>query len=399
MKNKNKFLIVSLILFSIIPLVSSTNIGVSPATAFFPEVLRGGYAERPIMITADSTSKIFVEASLRGEIADWITLEETKFEIIGGRHQLMVSVTPPSGTPNGNYSGFITIQTPTSTQGSEGYATGIVLPTLDVHVVVQVTDKEAVSCQATNFKVSSVEEGEDIIFYLDVLNTGNIKIFPNIVFDIWNQDLTSIIKQEEVSNNEIIPTQKETFKIKIPSKGLSIGQYWVDVSAVECFMSQTLTFDILEEGALRAYGILERIFANPWAETDEIVPIKISFRNKGEKDLSAKFSGKIMYNNKVVQLLESDVPLDVAIDELSEFEFYFTPRKAGRYVISGRVFYDGKRTYEQSAVVNVTKGKITFTDILKVAAYIILTGLILVLIAKIHKERKLYLSKMRRLKK
>ena len=398
MKNK-KLLIISLVLFSIMPLVSSTNIGVSPATAFFPDVLRGGYAERPITITADSTEKIFVEASLRGEIADWITLEETNFEIKGGRHQLMVSVTPPSDTPNGNYSGFITIKTPTSASGSAGYATGIVLPTLDVHVVVQVTDKEATSCKATNFQVSSVEVGEDITFYLDVLNTGNIKIFPTITFDIWNQELTSIVKQEEVSNNEIVPTKKETFKIKIPSKGLEIGQYWVDVSALECFASQTLTFDILEVGALKAYGVLERIFANPWAETDEIVPIKISFRNKGEKDLSAKFSGKIMHNNKVVQLLESDVPLDVVIDELSEFEFYFTPRKPGRYIISGRVFYDGKRTYEQSAVVNVTKGKITFIDVLKVAAYIILIGLILVLIAKIHKERKLYSSKMRKVRK
>lgn len=377
--------------------VSAANVGVSPANINFKDVLRGGYAERPVIVTIDSESPVDATVSSRGEISSWIEFSEYNFSVSKNNpSQLMVSVTPPIDTPNGNYTGFITIKTSQLGTGNEGFATGVIVPTLDVYVVVQVTDQEFRSCQATNFKVTSVEENEDIVFTLDILNKGNIRISPKITFDIWDQESINLVKQSDFSNVEIIPTKRESLMIRIPSEDLDIGQYWVDMSAVDCYASQTLTFDILEEGSLRAFGTLERIIVSPWADINEIVPIVASFRNTGEKPLDAKFVGQVTFKNKIIQLLESEEPLYIPLDDQSNFQFYFTPRKAGKYVISGRVFYDNKRSYEQSTILNVKPKVMTLKTVAKSLSYIVLVLVIITLLFKIRQERKSYFSKARR---
>ncbi|MCK4997505.1 hypothetical protein KAS08_04320 [Candidatus Pacearchaeota archaeon] len=390
------FVIALAMLVLICSTVSAANVGVSPANINFKDVLRGGYAERPIIVTIDAESPVDVTVSTRGEIASWLAFSEENFSVSkGAPMQLMVSTNPPRDTPNGIYSGFVTVKISELGEGVEGFATGLVIPTLDVYVTVQITDQESISCQATSFKVTSAEQGDDIIFSLDVLNTGNIRISPQITFDIWDQDSINLVKQVEFSDVEIIPTKRESLLIKIPSDGLEVGQYWVDMSAIDCYASQTLTFDILEVGALRAFGSLDRIIVAPWADIDEIVPIAASFKNAGEKPLDAKFVGKITFKNKIIQLIESEESLFVPINEQSNFQFYFTPRKAGKYVISGRVFYDNKRTYEQSTILNVKSKGVTIGSVTRTSAYFILILIIATLIFKIHKERKSYISKSR----
>jgi len=396
-KGRLTTLLVVITLILVIQLTSSANVGVSPAAILFKDVLRGGYAERPIIITIDTQNPTSATATTRGDIASWIKFSEQNFTITKGEpHQLMISVTPPIDTPNGNYTGFITIKSDRLANAKKGHATGLIIPTLDVYVIVQVTDQELVSCRASNFKTTSVEEGEDIIFEVDVLNQGNVRLNPQITFDIWDQDSVNIVKQFRYTQSQITPTQSGHLIIKIPSSDLPLGQYWVDMQAIECYASQTLTFDVLEEGALYAAGVLQRITISPWAEIGEIVPISISFKNIGEKPLDAKFSGQVKFKNKIIQLFESDQELFVPINNQSMFQFYFTPQKAGKYVISGRVFYDNKRTYEQSAILNVNPNPNGFKSIAKTMIYIILIIIIITLLYKIRKERKYYFNKIRK---
>ena len=393
-RNAALLLVITLILMQ---LTSSANVGVSPAAIIFKDVLRGGYAERPVIITIDTQNPILATATTRGEIASWLKFSEQNFTITKGTpHQLMISVTPPADTPNGNYTGFVTINSDRLANAKEGHATGLIVPTLDIYITVQVTDQELVSCRASNFKTASVEEGEDIIFEIDVLNKGNVKLNPQITFDIWDQDSVNIVKQFTYTQSQIAPTQSGHLIIKIPSNDLPLGQYWVDMQAIECYASQTLTFDILEEGALYAAGVLQKITLSPWAEIGEIVPISVSFKNIGEKPLDAKFSGQVKFKNKIIQLFESDQKLFVPINNQSMFQFYFTPQKAGKYIISGRVFYDNKRTYEQSAILNVKPNQNVFKLISKRAIYIILIIIIIILKYKIRNERKYYFNKIRK---
>lgn len=385
-------LVILATLIILIQITSATNVGVSPANINFKNVLRDGYAERPITVTIDAEIATQIEIETYGNTADWINFSSETLSVSKGNPlQIIISVNPPSDIPNGNYTGFLRIKSSKLGNSQEGHATGIVIPTLDVHIVTEITDQEILDCQATDFKIFNAEQGDDIILTLNIENQGNIKITPKTTLDIWDQTSTNLVEQKEFYSTQITPTKKDQFTFKIPSSSLDIGQYWVDVSVPDCYSSQTLTFDILEEGALYAAGTLQKIIVEPWADINDIILITAMFQNTGEKALEARFVGKIMYQNKIVQLLESDEPLFVPINEQDNFQFYFTPKKAGKYIISGRVFYDGKRTYEQSTILNIKPGS-TLSSILKITSYIILIVIISILLYKIRKERRSYFS-------
>jgi len=371
--------------------VSAANIGVSPANADFPKVLRGGYAERPIRITLDTPDLVKISATVRGEIASWISLSEENFSASRSNpYTLIASVSPPLGTPNGRYEGFIRIQSDQTGRTVEGHATSLLIPALDVHVTVEVTDQEVRGCKASNFKISNVEEGDEIIFSADILNTGNIWFSPLISLTLWNQDNSKIVKEVRFSDTIITPTQNQKVRVEFPSEGLERGQYWVDAAAVDCYEEQTLTFDVLEEGALRAAGILTEIIAPVWVDLGETISIIAKFTNTGEKAVRSRFKGQVTLEDKIVQLFESDQEVFVDLEEDTEYEFYFTPKQAGRYLVSGRVFYDSKRTYEKSAAFNVrSKGQL-FVTIIKVLTYLVLLAIIAFLLVRIRRERKSY---------
>ena len=390
---KGRSLLIALAFLIItIQITSAANVGVSPANINFQNVLRSGYAERPITVTIDSTIPTTIELETYGDTPDWINFSSETLSVSKGNPlRIIVSTSPPSDIPNGNYSSFLRIRSSKLGDGADGHATGLVIPTLDVHIITEVTDKEITECLASNFKISNAEEGGDIILTLNIENRGNVKISPKTTLDIWDQSSTNLVSQKEFYPTRITPTKQGDFTFKIPSSDLDLGQYWVDVAVPDCYSSSTLTFDILEEGALYAAGTLQRIVVEPWADIGDIVPIQAYFKNTGEKSLEARFVGKVTFQNKIVQLLESNEPLFIPTDTQDSFQFYFSPQKAGKYIISGQVFYDSKRTYEQSAILNIMPGS-SITTILKTTSYIILVILISILLYKIRKERKSYFN-------
>ena len=153
------------------------------------------------------------------------------------------------------------------------------------------------------------------------------------------------------------------------------------------------TFDILEEGSLNTKGVLLNIVANPIGKVDEISPMEAGFKNIGEKDVQAKFVGKVSRNGKVIKILESE-EITVQQSEIEKFSLHFTPEAEGEYVISGRVIYDGKRTYEKSITITATKKAL---DIMALTYYGFI-GFILYLLYKIGKEKKYYKNKRRQLR-
>lgn len=392
MREGGKTLLLLATLLLLVQITSAANVGVSPAKINFENVLRGGYAERPITVTIDSDIATTIEIETYGDTADWINFSSESLSVSKGNPlRIAVSTSPPSDTPNGNYTAFLRIKSSKLGDSVEDKATGLVIPTLDVYIITQVTDQEIVDCFASNFKISNAEQGDDLIFEFDVENRGNVKIKPEATMDIWDQSSTNLIDQKDFYTTEITPTKKDQFKFKVSSKDLDIGQYWVDVAVPDCYSSDTLTFDVLEEGALYAAGSLQKIIVEPWADVGDIVSIAANFKNTGEKPLEAKFKGQITYDNKIIQLLESDEPLFVPIGGQDNFQFYFTPQKAGRYIISGRVFYDSKQSYEQSAVLNINPESYAKV-FLKTLSYIILILVIIILLYKIRKERRSYLK-------
>ncbi len=395
---KINFVLIFGILILNINLSSGANVGISPAQINFQNVLRGGYAEKFTTITIDSTEPVKINVSVRGEIENWIYFEEKEFNVSKGNpHHLKIIIRPPKDVPNGNYSGFVRIRTYSDPKTFEGYATGIINAAIDLSVNVEITDIEILSCTATQFNVESAEKGDPIIFNAEIFNNGNIKLKPKFKIEIWDENQIEIIKEIEFTGEEISPTTSKKININVDSSNMKIGQYWAEISSVDCYASQTLTFDILEEGALKASGILTKIITVPWVEKGDTTLIKAYFENNGEKTVNAVFKGEITLDGKIVQILQSESAY-VGIGDTNEFDFYFTPNKQGKYIVSGRVFYSGKRTFEKSAIINVIEKGFKISNLKIPLIYLSLIIAIAFLIYKIRKERKKIERKIKRLK-
>ncbi len=389
------FYIIGILLVVLVKTGSAVNVGISPATMFFEEVMRDGYSEKVLVVSVDSEEEVAIEITPRGEIEDWLNYSAANFSVSKGNpYRLVISVAPPSDVPNGNYTGFLRVMTSDLGDGVEGHAVGIIRTSLDLSIIVEVTDIEVRSCRAYEFNVESVEKGDDVVFNFEVDNRGNIKLKPRITIDIWDMDQIEILESKEFSNEEILPTTKKQFEVRMSSNDLDLGQYWADVSVIDCYSKETLTFDVLEPGALKAEGVLLSILTNKSAGVGDTVPIEAAFKNTGEKEVEAYFKGKVSLGDKIVQILETD-KINVPIDKIEYFNLFFTPGDAGRYVISGRVFYSSKKTFESSTVLEVFAETFSLRGVLVVLAYAALIAIIGILFFKIRKERKSYSNKLR----
>ncbi|MBW6442650.1 hypothetical protein K0A97_02605 [Patescibacteria group bacterium] len=390
---KIRILFSFLILIILVETTSAAILGVSPGNLNYERVLRGGYAERNIRVTFGSDELVMVSLEPRGQISSWLNFSQSEFEISKENSQLItVSVSPPEDMPNGNYTGYLrlfvdAIDSPTE----DGMATGFVKTVLDVAILVEVTDIEYVDCRARNFYVESVEQGDDIVFSVDVLNKGNIRLKPLVEIEIWDNEMLNLIDTSSIRGEEITPTQEKKLSFKFPSRYLDKMQYWAEFSVIECLASDFLTFDILEPGELRAKGIIKGIYTTLWTEVRETVPIEIEFENIGEKNVVARFKGEISLGGRIIRLLESE---EIIVPEsgTENFTFFFTPEDPGRHIITGRVFYDKKKTFESAAIMNVEKRGVD-PAFLTLFIYGIAILTLIFLIYSIRKEKRRYLKK------
>jgi hypothetical protein len=402
MKNKNllffRMIVLVITFISVISFASSTNIGISPASTYFGGVLRGGYAERIVTITIDSDTPTKVSLAPRGDIAPWLNFSAKEFEVSKNKpYYLKIIVQPPIDIPNGNYSGFLRVTTSGTGNAVAGQATGIINAALDLYIQVDVTDVQFSSCTASGFTVESAEKGDNVVFRLNVDNTGNVRLSPTIKIDVWNQDKTAIVKHMEFSKDMIIPTTEQGLTIPMDTSDLDIGQYWAEVTSVECYASETLTFDVLEVGALKAQGTLLSVTSPSWIKVGDTTLIEALFENNGEKTVDARFQGEITLGSKIVQILESESS-SVDIGGLQTFKFYFTPKKEGKYIVNGMVLYDGKRTFEKSTVINVERKGFGLDQLKMPLIYLVLIVAIAFLSYKIKQEKTKH-KKMREIKK
>lgn len=400
MKFSNKHALTVFLLFGAVLLCSgmafAINVGVSPATLSFSNVLRGGYAQGNIVVSVDSPTPVNITANATGEIASWLNFSKNFSSSQNNPHVLQVSVTPPGDTPNGNYTGFVRIETLPSSQGVSGNAVGVVHSTLDVYIKVEVVDTQILQCGASAFSVQSVEQGDDAIFNVNVTNQGNVIINPQISIKVWDENQTKIVKQVDTQGGQILPTLKKQIQIKMNTADMPISQYWADFSVEDCLASNLLTFDVLQPGALKADGIFLNLLASPNAKVGDTIPIIANFKNTGEKEVSAQFKGQVTKSGRIIQLLDSP-PSNVPINQLNTFNFYFTPSSPGEYIITGRIYYSGKQSYELSTKVEVT-GSSVFSVLLPLV-YAILIFAIAFLFVKIVREKRSYNRRLRRLRK
>lgn len=385
-----KFKIITIIFLAILysSLVNALSIGVSPGKINFENMLRDGYAERSIKVSTDSVDHVLVRYELDGNLGEWLTFEPSNKTFIVSKdnpYPIKIIVRPPNDASRNNYSSKIRFVTE-SISDINSRAGGFVKVGVTFVMNIGIVDKEIKSCNSGGFSFNDIEVGSplDISFYIK--NDGNTRISPLVRFDVWDQYQNNLVFSDDFFSSEVLPTTEKKTTKRI-TRNLDIGQYWVDIFVDECNFHELLTFNVLEKGSIIDKGTLEMITNKVWAYVGEPLDIVALFRNDGTRAVSAKFKGDVRLNSKIVKILESD-EIEAPANNISEIITYFTPEESGRYLVSGRVIYNKKLTFEKSSIINVNYIESSEFSIMTLLIYLIIIFILLFLIRKIIKTRK-----------
>ncbi len=375
-------------------LVNAVGISVTKAVIDYEGVLKGGYAEDVLYVSTDAPFDIPLSYETIGDIANWISVDpdlnnpNVTIYISNAQYQtLRVLIKPPADTPTGTYTGNLRLITGSINKPGGQYGSQLQAAFM-IRISVKVTGTEFLSCTGGGVIIKDTEIGSPLEYYMTVSNSGNIRVRPTATIDVWNQDQTKLLttKQLAFNNVEVLPTTNQAF-FNTFSNTLRIGQYWAYVTVAPCGNSQLVTFNVYDKGAIVDSGDLIRIDNKPWAKVGEIVPIVATFKNTGQRTVSAKFKGVITSENRIIDTIDSEF-YDIPPGQIGNITIYFTPKNYGQYLISGRVLYNNKLSFEKGSVLNVNEGVIEEPfNWLYVLVIIVIIIIILLLLIRIRKKK------------
>ncbi len=393
---KSVFRIFALLILVLIlgpTVVYGISIGVSPSKLSFPDMLAGGYSEKTVTVSTNFEENLTAHYTVEGNIKEWIRFEPNETIFVFSKavpYKPKIIVEPPNNIRNGTYSGNIYFVTD-YIGNVESRAGGIVKVAVGFNINVDITNKEISRCKGGGLDLKDNEVGYPIELRFTVTNEGNVRIKPKVSVDIWDQLQENIVLSREITSDEVLPTITRNIFKGIPIN-LDIGQYWATVSVPECGVSDLLTFSIVEKGAIIDKGVLNQITNSVWAFVNEPIEIKADFRNTGERAVFARFKGTVKLDDKIVKILETE-EIEVPAGEKADLTAFFIPEQPGRYVISGKVIYNKKFTFEKGSILNVnpnpeTAKGLNFGKFFPLIVYLIIVITIIFILRKIIKEKR-----------
>ncbi len=384
-----------LMMIFIVPTFSqAVSLGVSPGAVSFLDVLPNGYSEQSVTVSTNSPDEVLVRYRVNGNISSWIRFEPNAslFPITATEpYTLTMIVEPPSDIATGNYSGSISFITERFGNIS-GRAGGLVRAAVTLISNMEIVTNEIPLCHGGALKVNDLEIGDPLEIEATIVNDGNVRVRPDIQLNIWDFSETELIMSDSITiPSEIRPTVEEKVIVRPSSEDLRIGQYWAEVRVDECDARNYVTFSVVRQGGIVDIGTLTEVNSKTWAFVNETLRINALFRNEGPRVVTASFVGDIKLNNEIIQIIETN-PIDVPSGDKVEMFTYFTPKKPGRYVASGRVNYNDKVTFEKGTVINVNLQGVVDKKktpwLIPLLLYLLVVITIIFLLRKLIKERK-----------
>jgi hypothetical protein len=353
---KKMLVAVSFILLLLIQNVMAGSIAINPASLRDNTMVRGGYAEKFVRVsTRDENAVVTIYYGNQSSILnDWITLDppEMVFNLSNTvPRRIKISVEPPEDTPNGKYQTSLIFSV--RNQGSFEGMTGALIDTaVAFQISVTISDEEILACAVRSASLPSVEENMPWTSQFSILNSGNVRLYPTVLMEFWDQEKSELVKTIEFNDVEILPSVTESFDVVEEDLDLDSGQYFVDVKVPDCYYEETKSLDVLKQGEISAEGTLIGILVPAWNNKSDTIPIKPIFRNIGQKPVDAKFKGTISLDGSIKEIVETET-IEVDAGQQIEFESFFSSDVPGRYEVSGRVYYGNKRTFEKANRFNI----------------------------------------------
>jgi archaellum biogenesis ATPase FlaH len=337
-------------------------IGVSPAKIVADNLIRGGYAEKTILISTAGSDSLTVRIEAGGDARSWISFEPNESQLTVSREAplpVVVKVNVPNTVQNGYYEGTVIISTMYRGDAAATMSEARFMAGLIVRVQLNVTGDEIRGYDVKSVLVKDTEQNQLLEVSLVVGNTGNVIVTPRIRVSLLDSEKKETGKFIDYSDTTIPPTVEKHFTVKMPTKGIGTGLYYAKVTS-DNSEEYTIPFQILRPGTLAVSGVLEQLSVNKvWVNPDETSKLEASFRNNGESLIeSAKLRGEAylidpVYGTKELAGVFEGEPMSVSTGEEVKLTAYFTPKKSGLYSIEGVVIYGGRKTEPKSTMLNV----------------------------------------------
>lgn len=381
------FFIVLCFIFLFLGAEQVTALGASPASVAL-ETLPGGYAEASILLSNPKDEPVVVSATVEG--VDWV---ETAFNVslkARGSERLTLAVRPPADAEPRSYDAKLLLTSmPTGVPGAIGNRLAL---TLAVPLSITVASEARPSCILGGFVLGDAELGQPLRASFSVKNTGNVRLSPRGTLSLQKDG--EKIYEATIVEDEVLPTRTRQYELVV-TPPLAEAAYGAELRIDACGGSATTAFSVVAPGTFADKGMFTQLGVSE--NVTGIAPVAAGFKNTGSRTVSARFSGVVEKDGKVLRVLESEALL-VGPGESVELESFFTPQEPGSYVVRGTVVYEGKRTAEKSIVVDVPEsgfgdaGENLAADssvvIATVLFFMVLLGIVLLVLVEEKKKRR-----------
>ena len=330
--------------------VSADGIGVYPAEVDFSDTLRGGeYFTSIGVINNGQDSRTFsLEAS--GEIASWLSFvdptDRTKAldhvtTSPGADGHVDLRLTVPESAENGSYTGEV--RTLSVVEGGKLQGSGSTLNLgASIEVKAVVSGKQRIEGKFLELAANDIEVGYPLRVTSKVQNDGNVRVLPQVHVDISTS--AKVIGTIDTNDVAIPPNEYRDIESQWDSNLAGPGDYLITttVSFPGVQLGQrTRQVRIVPRGSLTRQGSFESLTLANQVQPGSVARVVASFRNTGQVDALAVFSGEVYRDGKLVNSVTSLQRL-VRRDEVQPLEALVELPVAGNYMIRGKVNFEGQ---------------------------------------------------------
>ena len=333
------------------------GLGISPTSITITDAFKGGTYERMITVFNTGNGIGTFELTAEGECADWISFYNennpntpiTEITIPGkGNARIIVVFNIPKDIANANYTATIYAKSTPKNEPGEGAVAHAVIR-IPSKVLIHVTGMQILKGTVKSITTADTEIGYPLKMKIVFQNEGNVIAKPSIAVGITKngEPVDSFVHDE----TGVKPDKKDTITVLWNTSESEPGDYLADVEVSlgddgEVIASNVLPFEILPYGTLSRKGVLHNLSTEGKPLVNRVIKVFANFENTGEIDTRAKFKGEILRDEEIIDMLESDEML-IDVGETGKLAAYYKIGEPGRYVIKGRVFYEGKETGEK----------------------------------------------------
>jgi hypothetical protein len=352
-KPSSLFLLTLILLFLFLHVnpVSAVSIGVTEWKLNFGLMNPGETSMLNTTVVNMGDEPIEVDVRKEGEIAEWIVVSSSAFNMSGREEKTItftLSVPQTDLEPGDHYCYIVVVGYPANVSGGDvGVRVG---NGIRLTAWVQLPGEVVKSGEIIQFKAADVERGQIAEFEVTFQATGTVHVdaFPKV----WISRDNAVVDVVEGGKVMVMPGETKKLTAKWNTTDAALGEYQ---AVVRVFYDNNTTTEFSDAFTVGVETGEITVFAALDVRKGETAEFKIVFRNTGTMAVSTKAILTITdsVSNPIKTFESISETVNPREEHLFTFQWDTNEASPGHYIAKATVQYDGKRTPEKTAVFDV----------------------------------------------